>query len=209
MAGSAALVLASIGTTTFDGAQEGALASALNSTLERLRDLGLGPTFALQVTQTIWLLVAVAGVMAIYMLGIRGMHTVTGSPPIRELARGFAHSLIPIALAYLIAHYFSLLVYQEQAQVTYLLSDPLGNGSDLFGTAGGGIDYTVISANAVWYVQVGALVIGHITGLTLAHDKALAIYRDPKLAARSQYWMLAVMVSFTCLGLYLLSQSNA
>ena len=69
------------------------------------------------------------------------MHTVSGSPPVRELARAFAGTLIPIALAYLVAHYFSLFVYQEQAQFTYLLSDPLGDGSDLFGTAGGGIDY--------------------------------------------------------------------
>ena len=51
--------------------------------------------------------------------------------------------------------------------------------------------------------------IGHVTALTLAHDRALAIWQDPKLATRSQYWMLAVMVGFTCLGLYLLSQANA
>jgi hypothetical protein len=57
-------------------------------------------------------------------------------------------------------------------------------------------------------VQVAALVAGHVCGLTLAHDKAVAVWRDYKLAARSQYWMLAVMVCFTCFGLYLLSQSN-
>ena len=56
-------------------------------------------------------------------------------------ARLFAHAFIPIALAYLVAHYFSLVVFQEQAQFTFLLSDPLGDGSDLFGTAGSGIDY--------------------------------------------------------------------
>ena len=53
-----------------------------------------------------------------------------------ETRAGFAHTLIPIALAYLVAHYFSLFVYQEQAQFTYLLSDPLGTATtDLFGTA--------------------------------------------------------------------------
>ena len=57
----------------------------------------------------------------------------------RELARSFAHTLIPIALAYLVAHYFSAFLYQEQAQFTYLLSDPLGHGSrSSFGTAGAG-----------------------------------------------------------------------
>ena len=125
------------------------------------------------------------------------------------MQRGFAHTLIPIALAYLIAHYFSLFVYQEQAQFGYLLSDPLGTAStDLFGTAENGIDFKILSANAIWYVQVGALVIGHVLGLTLAHDRALVYWRDYRRASRSQYWMLAVMVAFTCFGLYLLSAGN-
>ena len=127
----------------------------------------------------------------------------------KKLRRGFAHTLIPIAFAYLVAHYFSLFVYQEQAQFTYLLSDPLGTATtDLFGTASGGVDFKVISANAIWYVQVGALVIGHVIGLVLAHDRATAWWGDYREAARSQYWMLAVMVAFTCFGLYLLSAAN-
>ena len=84
-------------------------------------------------------------------------------------------------------------------------SDPLGTGSDYFGTATLAINYGVISATQVWYVQVAALLAGHIAGLILAHDKAIATYRDPKEAVRSQYWMLTVMVCFTSLGLWLLS----
>ena len=64
-----------------------------------------------------------------------------------------------------------------------------------------------MSANAVWYVQVAALVLGHVAGLTLAHDRALVEYRRMRDATRSQYWMLAVMVAFTTLGLWLLSAS--
>jgi hypothetical protein len=63
----------------------------------------------------------------------------------------------------------------------------------------------VISATAIWYVQVGALLAGHVSGLTLAHDRALVDYRRPYDAGRSQYWMLSVMVGFTCLGLWVLS----
>ena len=145
----------------------------------------------------------------IYLLGVRGMRTVRGAPSFAALRSGFAHTLIPIAFAYLVAHYFSLFVFQEQAQFTYLLSDPLGTATtDLFGTASGGIDYSVLSANAIWYVQVGVLVAGHVAGLTLAHDRAVALWGDYRQAARSQYWMLAVMVAFTCFGLYLLSQAN-
>jgi hypothetical protein len=57
-------------------------------------------------------------------------------------------------------------------------------------------------------VQVGALVVGHVTALALGHDRALAVYGDTRSATRSQYWMLALMVGFTSLGLYLLSQAN-
>ena len=52
------------------------------------------------------------------------------------------------------------------------------------------------------------MVAGHVAGLTLAHDRALAMYRDARQAVRSQYWMLGVMVGFTSLALWLLSQAN-
>jgi hypothetical protein len=107
-----------------------------------------------------------------------------------------------------IAHYCSLLLYQGQA-LAYLVSDPLGNGSNIFGTAKQTIDYSVITATGVWYVQVVALVLGHACGLALAHDRALVIYRSPRAATRSQYWMLVVMIGFTSLGLWLLSAANS
>jgi hypothetical protein len=206
--GSVALVLVAIGATSFDGAQEGLLADAIKETYGWLTDAGLGLLAGFRVNASIWLLAVIGGFAALYWLGIRGMHTVAGSPPTRELARRFAHSLIPIALAYLVAHYFSFFYFFEQAQFGYLLSDPLGDGSDLFGTADWGIDYG-LGAHAIWYTQVGALVVGHVIALTLAHDRALAVYGDVRHATRSQYFMLAVMVAYTCFGLYLLSQANA
>jgi hypothetical protein len=207
--GTAALVLASIAVTSFDGSQEGALSGAIQWTFERLSDLGLSLPDSFRVADTIWLLIVFIGVSLLYWLGVQGMHTVRGSPPVRELLRSFAHTLIPIALAYQVAHYFSAFLYQEQAQFTYILSDPLGRGSDLFGTAGGGINYGIVGSNTVWYVQVAALVIGHVVALTLAHDRALGVYDNVRSASRSQYFMLAVMVGFTCFGLFLLSQANA
>jgi hypothetical protein len=208
--GSAAVVIASIATTSFDGASEGAFKDAIDSTIRWLLDAGFSPTASLRLADTIFMLLCFLGVGLIYLLGVRGMRTVRGAPSLTQLRVGFAHTLIPIALAYLLAHYFSLFVFQEQAQFTYLLSDPLGTGTtDLFGTASSGVDYTVLSANAIWYVQVGALVVGHVLGLTLAHDRALVFWSDYRQASRSQYWMLAVMVAFTCFGLYLLSVSNS
>ncbi len=208
--GSVAVVVASIASTSFDGAQEGAFKGAIESIFNRLVSAGMSPTGSLRFTDTIFMALCFVGVGLVYLIGVWGMETVRGAPPRRKLRTGFAHTLIPIAFAYLVAHYFSLFVFQEQAQFTYLLSDPLGTATtDLFGTASGGIDFGLLSANAIWYVQVGALVIGHVTGLTLAHDRAIAYWGDYRQAARSQYWMLAVMVAFTCFGLYLLSVSNA
>ena len=207
--GSAAVVIASIASTSFDGAQEGAFKGAIKQTFEWLVDAGLSLTTSLRLTDTIFMVLCFLGVGLVYMIGVRGMATVRGAPPLKKLRSGFAHTLIPIAFAYLVAHYFSLFVFQEQAQFTYLLSDPLGTATtDLFGTASGGIDFKILSAYAIWYVQVAALVIGHVAGLTLAHDRAIVYWGDYRQAARSQYWMLAVMVAFTCFGLYLLSVAN-
>jgi hypothetical protein len=206
--GSVALVLVAIGGTSFDGAQEGALVEPIKGVFDWLVERGVGLGDALRVTDTLFLALTLLAVAAVFALGIRGMRTVAGSPSPARLWRAFGHTLIPIALAYLVAHYFTLFLFQEQAQFGYLLSDPLGDGSDYFGTAAAGIDYGLIGATAVWYVQVAALVAGHVAGLTLAHDRALATYTDNRSATRSQYWMLAVMIGFTCLGLFLLSQAN-
>jgi hypothetical protein len=165
-------------------------------------------TEAVRGGDTIFLLIVIAFVAAIYLTGVKGMLGIPGAPSFAKLRESFAHTLVPIALAYLVAHYFSLFVFQEQAQFTFLLSDPLGDGSNLFGTAGTGIDYSVIGTSFVWYVQLIALLAGHVLGLVLAHDRAVFIWKDYRMATRSQYWMLAVMISFTCLGLYLLSVAN-
>ena len=207
--GSTAVVIASIATTSFDGGQEGAFKGGIERVYEWLVDGGLDRTLSLRLTNTLFIALCFAGVALVYLIGVRGMSTVKGAPPLRKLLPGFAHTLIPIAFAYLFAHYFSLFVFQEQAQFGYLLSDPLGTATtDLFGTASSGIDFKVLSSNAIWYVQVGALVVGHVIALVLAHDRATAWWGDYRDAARSQYWMLAVMVAFTCFGLYLLSDAN-
>lgn len=203
--GTVPLLAVMIGTTSFDGFAEGPTWSDIAPDLQQLfLDIGLGRTAALELTFTVGLAGMVLVVAGLFRLGIAGMHTIGGDVDARTLARRFAHTLVPIALAYVVAHYFSLLAYQGQA-VGYLASDPLGDGSDVLGTATWTIDYEWIGPNAIWYVQVGALVLGHVAGLVLAHERALVLYRKARDATRSQYWMLAVMVAFTSLGLWLLS----
>ena len=206
--GTVALLLVMVGSTTFDGFSMGTIWTSITPDIQQwFVDLGFNLDNALEATFTIGLIGAVLFVSGIYNLGVAGMRLVGRPRGQVELARIFGHTLVPIAFAYVLAHYFSLLIYQGQA-TAYLVSDPLGNGSDLFGTANVQIDYNVITATGIWYVQVAALVLGHVTGLVLAHDRALVVYDDVRDATRSQYWMLAVMVCFTSLGLWLLSAAN-
>jgi hypothetical protein len=207
--GSLALVLVAIGGTSFDGAQEGALSEPIRSTFEWLADAGLSPIAALRLTNTLYFAGVLAAVTGIFWLGIRGMRIVSTRFSARRLGSTFAHAFIPIALAYLVAHYFSLVVFQEQAQFTFLLSDPLGDGSDLFGTAGSAIDYTLISATTIQWVQFGSIVVGHAIALAIGHDRALALFGNTRDASWSQVWMLVVMLAFSLLGLYLLTEANA
>jgi hypothetical protein len=206
--GTVPLLCVMIGTVSFDGLSQGSLWTGTDGIApdlqQRFINLGFSGEVALEIAFTIGLLAMVGLVSGVYRLGVLGMHSVRAGYSTTTLSRRFVHSLIPIALAYVIAHYFSLFVYQGQA-MAFLVSDPLGDGSDFFGTATATINYNVIGANGVWYVQVFALVLGHVCGLTLAHDRALIVYQRVRDATRSQYWMLAVMVAFTSLGLWLLS----
>jgi hypothetical protein len=206
--GSVAIVLVIIGITTFDGASNGVVWIKLQPHVQSFfSGLGLGDTPADEIADSLGMLLAISIVVGFYMCGIAGMRSISRRFGTIELARSFAHTLIPIAFAYVFAHYFSLLIWQGQA-MGYLASNPLGHGTDYFGTAGWHVDYAFIGSTGIWYVQVLALVSGHVSGLTLAHDRALATYRSPQDAVRSQYWMLVVMVGFTSLGLWLLSAVN-
>ena len=207
ISGTIPLLCVMIGTVAFDGASEGKpWVDVAPDIQDFFTEVGFSLGTALEITFTIGMLIGVGLVAMIYMLGIVGVRTVDRRD-FREIAHSYMHTLVPIAAAYVLAHYFSLLAYNGQS-IIYLASDPLGRGSDLFGTANSTIDYNIVNATAIWYVQVGVLVIGHVCGLILAHDRALAMYQKAKTATTSQYWMLAVMVAFTTGGLFLLSQAN-
>jgi hypothetical protein len=206
--GTAPLLAVMIGSVTFDGASEAPIWTGIAPDLSNFfEDLGLSPQPAFELTFLVGLCAGILLVYGFYRLGVLGARSVGGGFDAETLSRAFAHSLVPIALAYVAAHYFTYLLFRGQAMI-FLASDPLGDGSDLFGTATKQIDYSLIGATATWYWQVAFVVAGHVAGLTLAHDRALALYDDAKLAVRSQYWMLAVMVGFTSLALWLLSQAN-
>jgi hypothetical protein len=204
-AGTVVFICTQIGTTTFDGFSNGGIWRTNEPSLQSaVEGVGFNPTPAQELAYSVGLVFCILIICAVYRLGIVGVRKVSDRYDSATLTRTFVHTLVPIAFAYVLAHYFSLLLWQSQAMV-YLASDPLGNGANIFGTSNYQIDYHVISYAAIWYVQVAALVSGHVGGLALAHDRALVLYKDPEEAVRSQYWMLAVMVAFTSFGLWLLS----
>jgi hypothetical protein len=215
--GTTAVVCTLIGSTSFDGFSNGEVWVQFAPSLQTdLGHLGVGALTAYEIVGTVGLLFCIAFVAGMYQLGIRGMASALRGLSVpgfstsdiaadrRALSRTFLHTLVPIAFGYMLAHYFSLLVLDGQA-MGYLISDPLGRGSDLFGTSNFLINYNLISFAAIWYVQIAAIVAGHVSGLVLSHERGLVTFRSSEAAVRSQYWMLAVMVGFTCLALWILS----
>jgi hypothetical protein len=145
----------------------------------------------------------IAIVAAAFLLAVNAARLVAHTR--ERLSEAFVGSLIPIALAYVVAHYFSLLLISGQLVVP-LTSDPFGYGWDLFGTIDYRINVRPVSVDTIWYVQTISLVVGHVLGLVLAHDRALALFPSSKIALRTQYALLALMVLYTVGGLWLLSR---
>ena len=122
-----------------------------------------------------------------------------------ELARVFAFSLIPIALAYNIAHFVNLLLIQGQLIIP-LASDPFGYGWDLFGSGGYQLNLDIINAAVLWYLSIAVIVVGHILAVYLSHLAAARIFEDHGAATQSQYPMLTLMVMYTVVSLWIIAQ---
>ena len=110
----------------------------------------------------------------------------------------YAHTLVPIAIALVFAHYFTLVVFEGQLLVA-AISDPFGLGWDLFGTAGHTVEFFVIPDAVVWYLQLTSIVIGAVAGVVLVHDRALNHFGAG--AVRAQYAMLLFMIGLTSISL--------
>ena len=190
--GSVAFILVVLGSTTFDGFSRSSV--WLDVAAERTG-------WDLTAVNTVGLVFVIFALLVLYRAAIAGMAAITGDTE-RELAEAFAPSLMPIAAAYTIAHYFSYLLLEGQ-QIIAHLSDPFGRGWDLFGTATYLVDYTAISTDAIAWTQTAAIAAGHVMAVAVAHDRA--VERWPRrMAMRSQYPMLGVMISYTVIGLLLL-----
>ena len=203
--GSLAVVAVMLGSVAFDGVSRSSSWQNLIARVETPYVLD-SPSQA-ELYATLVNLGGLLGMILLVGLAYRGccalMRSTVAAP--RPLAADFILSLLPIAFVYAVAHYFTLFVIQGQFAIP-LISDPLGKGWDLLGTADFRANLAPFSPSTVWYVQAAALVAGHVAGLAVAHDRAVTIFRDRQDALRSQYAMLALMVLYTVGGLWLLSR---
>lgn len=211
--GEVALATVLIGIALFDGLSETpAWAAVLDFVSESqplrpallwLRDQGAD---LIKLVRTVGLFATIAGFYGVYWLLIVLMRVLTDSGlTIGQLERGFVGTLLPIAVAYHLAHYTSYLLIAGQLFFP-AASDPFGLGWDLFGTRNWSIDISIIGAEQIWWIAFTALIIGHALSVLIAHRRALQLFSDARCAAISQVPMTIAMVGLTVLSLWILSQ---
>ncbi|MEX2027901.1 MAG: hypothetical protein WD988_00185 [Candidatus Curtissbacteria bacterium] len=159
-----------------------------------------------QVVKTLGLVFSPVVFLCIYLGFIALAKAFTASrQTVLGLAKKFAFTLIPIALVYNIAHYYTLLLTEGQ-NVIRLASDPFGYGWNLIGSANFTPNIGIVGANFVWHSQVIVILLGHVAAVFIAHLVALSIFPSHKKALISQFPMLLLMVIYTTFGLWILSQ---
>jgi hypothetical protein len=198
-----AFTLLLLATVTVDGLMETPLWVSLVENLLSGGTADIEPTRS-RLLSTALLLAGPLVLGALYLGTIAAMARLTHKS-IAELAGLFVLSLVPIAIAYHLAHYISLLLTAGQFIIP-LASDPFGRGWDLFGTTLYRIDIGIVDAQFVWYLSVVAIVTGHIVAVWAAHVTAFMIFPDFASARRSQYPMLVLMVFYTMLSLWIVAQ---
>jgi len=208
-----AFVLLLLSTVTFDGFKETPLwgvllrwiasSSSFYPVVRKLHDLGFDLNAVLE---TVMLAVFPLLFLSVY-LGFSWLTKLASGSgrSVTEIAGLFVFSLVPIAIAYHLAHYLSYLLIAGQFIIP-LASDPFGIGWNLFGTTGYAVDIGIIGAKFVWYSAVVAIVVGHVFAVGVAHFVAQKVFETASAALRSQYPFLVLMVVYTMMSLWILSQ---
>jgi hypothetical protein len=204
-----AYVVLMLATVTFDGYLETPLNEQVNTALQgsrllfELSELGLEES---QLVASAQLVAFPLIFLAIFLLASRAMKVCAATRlGAVEVACAFVLTLVPIAVAYHLAHYFSLLLTAGQFIIP-LASDPFGYGWDLFGTANYKVDLGVVSPYVFWYGAVSLIVIGHVIAVMLAHAAAVRVFGGGKAAIVSQIPMMVLMIAYTTLSLWILAQ---
>ncbi|WP_406505773.1 hypothetical protein [Streptomyces sp. NBC_01602] len=178
--GLVATVCVMLGSTAYDGFSDAP------SWITTVQTSPLGRTTA----ATLGLLGAVALVATLYALCTGATRLISGQ--LRHPLTAFAHSLVPIALGYLIAHYFTLFVTEGPHTVMVAL-----------GTDNPVPPEPPLAPGGIATLQVVAIVIGHVLGVVAAHDRSVRLF-PPARAVAGQLPPLALMIAYTIGGLTLL-----
>jgi hypothetical protein len=209
----AAFIVCLIAIVLFDGLSETPFWAGILDWITRSQTLrpwlldlrGAGVDILMLIRSIGLLTMALVAVLLYLGLSLAMWRAVRGGQPMGRIFTGFAASLLPIAVAYHLAHYASYMALAGQLMLP-IVSDPLGLGWDLFGTANHRIDLGVISAGDVWWIAATALVTGHALSVFVAHAEALRLFPDHRQAIRSQVPMMVFMVGLTSLSLWILAQ---
>ena len=199
--GLVAVVAVLFGSTAFDSFSRSQLWTKLlqNNELVTSRD------WAPDLFDNLALLAFCVGVGAILAGGTMLTEVVPGVAR-RDLPNQFAHSVVPIVVGYVFAHYLTLILNYGQ-ETLVRASDPLSDGSNWFGTADWSVHYFFASSpTALAAVKVLGVVIGHVVGVISAHDRAIRLLPKHQQLV-GQLPLLVAMVAFTVGGLSLLFAS--
>lgn len=200
--GGVAFVIAMLATVLFDG--------LLGTRLWRLMD-GAVDAWAPGLDRegyaraTVGLVAVWLVLLAAFLAACRITARVLGASERRPLAPVFAWTLVPIAVAYAVAHNLGYLLVRGQELIP-LASDPLGRGWDLFGTADWMPDLRLVSPGVEWYVAVSAVVTGHVIAIWLAHRVMLRRVASPRRAALASLPLTILMVGYTALSLWIVAE---
>lgn len=201
--GGALLCLLILGSGIFDG---------LNETFWWLDQLGLNPLEFPGRSAVIWQTLTgllITNVIVVFLFALALWIGVKIGRSDMSLVRAlciFAPTVLPIALGYHVAHYFTSFLVQIQYTVA-AASDPWAQGADLLGLGtfyvSTGFFNTQDSVRVLWLCQAGSVVLGHVVALLLAH--AVAVRQFPQRAALTQIPVAIFMIYCTFLGLWLLA----
>jgi hypothetical protein len=207
-----AFVLLMLSTVTFDGFHQTPLMARLETLAATSRPLAeaLFALSAAGLSETQWLhsallLTFALGFVLVFALFGRWMLHLAHAGGDRAAANAMVWTLVPIAIAYHLSHYVSLLLTTGQFIVP-LVSDPFGWGWDLFGTRGYRVDLSIVGPALYWYGAVLFVVAGHVLAVLLAHVQARRRFASHRAALLSQLPMLLLMVAYTSLSLWIMAQ---
>ena len=202
-------LLLALSSVTFDG---------LRHTFVWMQMIGANPLefpgrSAVITETTVGLAIAFALLTIAFIGTVTLGHIASGTVrPLKQAVSPLVWTIVPISFAYHVAHYLpSLLIDGQYALVA--LSDPFARGADLLGMSGYHVQAALLSSSGsawmLWNVQALTIVAGHILAVVAAHIAAWRIYGDGRAAIITQLPLVALMIGYTVIGLWLLSTPTA